>query len=512
MDRKKIILILALIVFLGTFLRFYKLGEVSFVADEFLDINASYGYFKTGDWQAWNFNLENPAERINVASDERAWIYRWQAAQLFNFFPPTEAVARSVSAAWGVLAILIIFLVARDLTKKNEIGFLSAFLFAVSVSGITFGRHFRMYAMFFPVFLLFSWTLFKFLESDYAGKNNFFRMLKTASGLNFFYAIPAAILAVLSFHLHPLTANIVPIAGIYIFVQALLFYKNNKIFKSKYAALAALKFVGLVLIVLLKPESVEIFLGGLVFFENHWNYFLIAFNDYSLILMAILILAAGIWHLLKKEQLTKETLWLALSFFVPLLMSIFLWRRNIGEQYLFFAKSFLIILIASGIYAAADFFRKNLKQSGGRYYVVTIVLLAALLPNYAYFFQKNNTYQQNYHSENPNYRSVFIYFKKHRLSNDVLITRNFRNYYWSGEKVKTFDFGGELSKENFKLADLQKIMSENPSGWFVYSKNDENYIAKDAQKFVEKNLEKINALAVRGDVSVYRWENNPAPN
>ncbi|KKQ80049.1 MAG: hypothetical protein UT03_C0034G0005, partial [Candidatus Moranbacteria bacterium GW2011_GWD2_38_7] len=56
MKNKKVLLILFAIILLGAVLRFYKLGELSFVADEFLDINSSYAYSQTGAWQSWDFN------------------------------------------------------------------------------------------------------------------------------------------------------------------------------------------------------------------------------------------------------------------------------------------------------------------------------------------------------------------------------------------------------------------------------------------------------------------------
>ncbi|HCP08815.1 MAG TPA: hypothetical protein DIT25_03400, partial [Candidatus Moranbacteria bacterium] len=199
MTKRNLILILAAIVLLGSFLRFYKLGNNSFVADEFLDINASYGYHQTGEWKAWDFNLGKPAERVNDPSDQRAWIYRWQVAQTFKFFPPTEATARSVSALWGIFTIILMFFAGWRFSGKKEIGLLSAFLFAISIAGIEFDRRIRMYAMFFPVFLLFSWNFFNFLEKKYSGKMPLCRWLSDKWGINAMYLIPAAALGILSF-------------------------------------------------------------------------------------------------------------------------------------------------------------------------------------------------------------------------------------------------------------------------------------------------------------------------
>ena len=86
-----------------------------------------------------------------------------------------------------------------------------------------------------------------------------------------------------------------------------------------------------------------------------------------------------------------------------------------------------------------------------------------------------------------------------------MVTRNFRNYYFAGENVRVFDFGGERTKKMISLVDLQNIMSTNPSGWIIYADNDEVFISKEARIFIEENLEKINDIAVRGNIRVYRW-------
>src|SRR3972149_8160131 len=122
MNWKQALCILAAIVILGIGLRFYGLDNNSFVSDEFLDMNATYGYARTGEWKAWDFNFNKPSEvNINLPRDERAIVYKWQVAQLFRFLPPTETVARSVSVFWGVISIAAIFWAAYVLTRRKEI-------------------------------------------------------------------------------------------------------------------------------------------------------------------------------------------------------------------------------------------------------------------------------------------------------------------------------------------------------------------------------------------------------
>ncbi|KKQ43716.1 MAG: hypothetical protein US63_C0046G0004 [Candidatus Moranbacteria bacterium GW2011_GWC2_37_8] len=509
MKNKKVLLILFAIILLGAVLRFYKLGELSFVADEFLDINSSYAYSQTGAWQSWDFNHgEVNADNIFAPRDERAWPYKMQVAQMFKLFAPTEAIARSVSVLWGILSIILIYFVAKYFTKKNTIGLLSAFLFAVSISGIIFDRRLRMYAMFFPVFLLFSWLLYKFYEQPYVGKHKWCKKLHEKLSVNVMYIIPAILVGALSMKVHDLTVSIAAIFSVYVIIMAgkSIYSKNSLL--NKYTVT-----LGVILAVttgafIFAFDKIGKYAAGIKFFNDNFSYFSIVTTDYSHPIVALLFFAIGLYYLIKQKKATKEAVWLAVSFLVPFLMAVFLWRRNAGPQYIFFAQSFEIMLIASGIYAVADYLKNNLKGfSAKKTFMVAIILTVVLLPDWAYFAQENNVYNQTSKAENPNYREIFTYFKKKKLAGDVLLTRNFRNYYLSGQNAKVYDFGGELAEEKFPLSSLQSIVRENQSGWVILSDNDERYIANDAMKYIESSMTKINDVAVRGNVMVYRWGN-----
>lgn len=505
-SKKNIQIALIVIILLGAFLRFYKLGNNSFVADEFLDINSTYAYFKTGIWQNWDFNFGKVNnENVFEARDERAWIYKWQVAQIFKILPPTEATARTVSALWGILSIIIIYFAGNYFTKRKTIGIISAFLFAVSIMGIEFDRKLRMYAMFLPIYFLFSWFFYKFLEEKYEGKLKFLKVVNERWGFNFLFLVPVLFFGVLSFLAHQLTVNFVAVAAFYLIIWVVASYRSGNKFRNKYVYLIGMGILGVILLTIFYPGEISSNLGGLQFFNNHWEYFGIIFSDYKGSIPAFLFALLGIYFIYRKREMKREGSFLAVSFFVPLLMAIFLWSRNVGDQYIFFVKPFEIVLIASGIYCAADFFKENLRKNGNKAYVASIILALLIVPNYSYFFEKDNAYNQTSDSSNPNYRKIFTYFKKSKKEGDVLITRNFRNYYWSGAKVKVFDFGGELAKEKLSLEDVKKITSENKSGWLIFSDNDESYISNDVVIYAEKNFEKVSNVQVRGKIKVFRW-------
>ena len=517
---KKIFIILAVIILLGTFFRFYKLGEVSFSADEFLGVNVAYGYLQTGEWKRWDFNLGKLADdkpyfktvfdfdiwNGGEKSYTRAWVYNWQITQALKFLPADkESTFRAVSALWGVITILIIYLISKAFTGSKIIGLISAFLFAVSIDGITFDRKVRMYAMFLPVFLLFSYFVYQFFESRKYFGSELAEKIKLKTGFNIIYAIPAIVLGILSMHLHLLAISIIPAIITYFLALALIKFKNKKILLNRYAVYILVIFVSSATLFIFYPNILAL-LKSLLTPDDHFSYIGKVLNDYASAALAIIIMLSGMVYLWKKKR--KESVFISSLFFTTLLMAVFFWNRSAGGQYIFFIKPFQIILLASGIYFTAEFIGKNFRQYGKKVRWVSLLILLLLLPNYAYFFQENNAYCQNSNSEHPNYKKAFGHFLKNKREGDALITRGFRNYYFAGANVNLITFGGERSaKEDRKLTEerLKKIRRENPCGWLIWSKSDENFISKDAREYISKKLPRVSNSRVREPISAYRW-------
>lgn len=507
MSWKNTWLVLVVVVVLGTGLRAYDLGNNSFVSDEFLDMNSSYGYFKTGEWKAWDFNFGKESEvNRNEARDERANVYKWQVAQLFRFLPPTEATARTVSVLWGVVSMLAIFWATLVFTGKKEIGLLSAFLFAVSVSGIEFNRHLRMYAMFFPVYLLLATTVYLSLEREYRGSISFLRMLWEKVGINALFVPFALAFGILSILTHQLTAVIVFSLAAYFLVSGISVYRKEGRWKNKYFAFFSTGVILFGLLSLLAPKLVQSFTAGLIFFDDHYSYVGYVLRDFWHPLFGVLLIVCGVYCLFRDKN--RSAAWyLSLSFLVPLVLAIWFFRRNAGPQYIFFAQSFGMILAAIGIYRLWEVIREKFPEWGKRGMLSVFATLFLLVPNYGYFFEENNTYHETSSGSNPNYRKVFALFKKEQLSTDALITRNFRNYYFSGAKVRVFDLGDEIDRKRMTVNEFLLIRETHPTGWVILSDNDmSDYISKDLKTYFEKNLMRVSNESVRGAVFVYAWK------
>ena len=506
---KYTLILLSLIVCLGIGLRVYGLGNNSFVADEFLDMNSSYGYFKTGEWKAWDFNRNQPSTvNINQPRDGRATIYKWQVSQLFRFLPPTEETARLVSVFWGALSLCIVFWSTIIFTKRREIALIATALTAVSVASILFDRRLRMYAMFAPVYLALVTTLYLAVEQMFRTKWAWLQKVASWSQHLWFhpgYAVLSVVLFGVSLLTHQLTGVIVFSTAVYLMITGVREYRVLGMKKNKYLWFFVFGLLGLMLVRWLAPGFFASFVAGLMFFDNHYSYLGYVMKDYAHPLLMVFLFGFGIYILSFREHQPKAALYLAVSFLVPLALAIWFFRRNAGPQYIFFVQSFALILVASGVFGLWEMMRERFTEWKKSVACIVLIGLILLVPNFGYFLEENTMYHETSSGENPNYRKVFEYVKQNRQSEDVLVTRNVRNYYWSGADIFVYDLGDEVNRVKLSGDALQRIMQKNESGWVVLSSNDYDYFSNEAEIFMKKHMERVSNASVRGPIEVYRW-------
>lgn len=506
---KRSLIILVGILLLGGFLRIYKLDNMSLKADEYIGANISYGYNQTNQWKFWDWNRQELTDQDYT----RGQVYYWQSSQLLNFLSPTEFNFRLVSVLWGMLGIVLMFLIGYFYSKNFVIALLSAFLWAVSISAITFDRHFRMYAMFAPVYLALSTLAYQFLEAIPGKTKNFIDKFSRRTNLDWNYFLPAFILLILSFATHFLTINIFPVIAVYVLIFALYEWKRNGNLISKYFWLLLLPLLALIILFLTGfVERASNFLG---FMENNFGHFNNITLDYSHSLLAVTFFIVGAITLIKKDL--KKNTWLLLSFLVPFLFAIFVWDRSSGAQYIYFIQTFQTIIVAAGIYFIAQkitgclylkkwwlFFKKDSSKKilvmGG-----LLLYLFMLLYNFSYFSDKDSFYHENEKWSHSNYKQVFAYYLKHRKENDLLITRNFRNYYYAQADLPVFDFGGESQPEKeLTLDKLRQLETQNRTVWIVINDNDFDYIKGEARHYIRDNYKLIETTYTGEAMEIWR--------
>lgn len=513
--------LLVAVVALAAAARLWQIGAVPFAADEFLDVNATAGYHHTGRWQAWDFNRGEPSVRDNKASDERAMLYRWQVANVYRFAPVSESSARAVSVAWGIITTLVIYSVAVRLFKSRAVGIVAAFLWAVSVPAIEINRTVRMYSMFAPVFLLLWWSVFHFMEGSLpvaraqSAPLTSRRVWDVVTRLRWPFLVPVVILAAASYHLHSLTGNLALMVAAYVGVMIVV--SPNALLRWRYGAYLGALGVGAVALALLAPRVWAQFLSGMTFFDDHWGYMAhIARTYWHPLLGAAALVGGGIFALCAPGD-RRAGLWTVSTFVAGLAAAIFLWNRNVGAQYIFFLQPIAMILAALGVVAFARWMARATAQKA--IFAATLIVSAIFLPYYGYFFQTNTTYRITMTADRANYRKVFTYVRQNARPDDVLITRNFRNFYWKGMAIPVFDFGSERSARDIAAEGkvkkitrvyVEEIVAAHPSGWVVLADNDEQFVEKEARQYFKDHFHEVtNSHLVRGKVTVYRWGETP---
>ena len=163
MNKKTIILLLILIIFAGTFLRFYKIGDESFWLDESATAltlkkyslgEIFYNTAKLGQIlpEYYGSNVDLPPYYILL----KLWS---------DIFGISESSLRSFSAIFGVLSIIMVYLLSKELFGKKT-GIIASLLFSVNAIMIEYSQEARLYSMLIFIALLAAYFLARLLKTN----------------------------------------------------------------------------------------------------------------------------------------------------------------------------------------------------------------------------------------------------------------------------------------------------------------------------------------------------------
>jgi len=145
---------LILIVSIGSFFRFWKLGAVSFNQDEGL-------YFLLSKSISQNILPILPSGLIYI----RGSIFTYLTYLSTLLFGISESSIRLPSVIFGLLLIILVYFFGRDLFNK-KVGILSSFLIAIDLFMIAFSREGRFYIQFAFFFILTVYLFFRVYEKN----------------------------------------------------------------------------------------------------------------------------------------------------------------------------------------------------------------------------------------------------------------------------------------------------------------------------------------------------------
>lgn len=368
-------LMLALVVLLAAFLRFYKLGEWSFWGDEFFTVG--------GREDGFNYTL--------IRSSLSMSLIQFVVGQ----FGITEWYARLVPALLGVVSIPVLYWLTKKMFNP-EVGLAAALLLAVSTWHVYWSQNARFYV---PLLLFYTAALIFFhlgLEQDrlwYFVATIFFLGLATKERLLALFFVPVVVSYVAILWLIPFERP----AG--------LRWRNLLVFFAPLLG-SGLFFAGPYL------QNLSAWMKGFGNVNNNPVWLLVVVIYYVGLPTVIAAGLGAVYFLAKKD---RGVLLLSLGAVVPLiiLMGLALFHYT-ASRYVFMTLTSWVILAAL---AAVELIR----QSRGQHKILAASLLLLLV---AGSLGENVLYYRYQNGNRDNWKDAFELVKAEKQAGDLVVSIN----------------------------------------------------------------------------------------
>ncbi len=532
------------IVAMAAYLRFAQLGVPSFWVDE---LNFVYAGKSIVAGEEPRF----PSGNLN----QRAMLYAESVGLSFRWFGVDEFGARFPSAVFGVLAVIAIFFIARDLFGRN-VGLLSAFLLTFSHLCIGWSRLARMYTLFQLLYVIGAYVFYKGFEGmpqflD-ANKRNWFTNVRSyfaLEGIRWPWLITSAIVLAISFQVHELTGIIA--VSVLAFIAAMagvaLFTKGAQTtFASKYGLALGIALVGATIgFIFFNALG---FVQRAVSFQPSWaNYAYVQDSHYYYYLLtesSQFPLAAffllGCVHMITRAN--KAAFFVCCNFAVPVLLHSFAFAYKV-PNYIFQVYPFFVMLAAYALHnlyqdekhrvqSVWQSLKKLLTPRVKQYLLVGIIfgwLPLTIWFRYALKLPFMGTAGNNGAVDYDDWREAANYVQAHATNEQVLVATlpltlhhylgkvdynlnnantdstldwqpgvlngKPRDYYSGAEAITNFD-------------ELQRMLAQHREALFVvdtYRFERSQYVPTEVAQFVKNNMTRVWEDEKR-TMQVYRWE------
>ena len=354
--------LLIFIIGLGSFLRFYHIGKLSFWLDEAYMFNNSKNGLITAIKNETNMSLYY------------VLIYFW-----IRIFPTaSDGTLRALSAVISVVSIPVVFLLGRTMTTNRKmattIGLIAAFLISVNAFNIQYAQEFRSYSLTFLLTTLSSFLLINAVE-DIESTHHWliwYTIVTAASVYSHFYAVFI-------------------IAAQAVTLPILLLDKNKHFLKFKQILYCCFGMTSLILPIAIVayikgPGQIswipEPTLGTLKSFSSEITGGKWLFVLYLLFGCIGLLFGEGVGF--QNDLITKWKFTLMAScLFLPVIMALVISKIMIPiflDKYLLYVMPYLAVLVATGIVALVSYGwkRKKFKFLFVSIGIIVLVLFALL--------------------------------------------------------------------------------------------------------------------------------------
>jgi hypothetical protein len=284
--------ILILILGVSTILRFYRFQDIPFMHDEFS------AFFRT-EFKSFNELIEHGVRPDGHPAGIQVFLYYW-----IKFFGKAEWIVKLPFTVMGVLSVLLVYLVSRKWYNETVSLICASFVAGIQYT-VMYSQIARPYVsgLFFSLVMVYFWS-------------NLMRTPSKKFLINGILYSLASVLCAYNHHFSLLFAAIVGISGLFIIPRKFLL---------RYILL------GLIIFVLYIPHlgifRDQLKTGGVggwlskpdTSFFADYLYYIFNYSPFS-VLLALLIILAGFYHLQKKSVIRNNYLLFGAWFLLPLLI------------------------------------------------------------------------------------------------------------------------------------------------------------------------------------------------
>ncbi len=457
-----------LILAIGAFLIFYRLGYFDIWEDENLVINAAVGVTEKG----YSYFADGYS---------RAQLHTMLIAGLFELFGPSEFIGRLPSAIFGVLFIALCFYVFSRWYGLVWLALLLPLICLMNDRFLLLFRYMRMYALLIPVFLagvyIFHMTIDRFqqplsLMQDKAEKRKTY-------GLVLLSLLCILLLA----HLHKLSMIVLPVFGLYIIYLGLVYRTKVQMRFLSVIAVGVVVMLFLTFIVQWEPLKMFRQVADKILAPHTplTAYFEYVFNNGLPRNSTILFLIVGLGLFFSNvSRRLKSLLVINYLLIIIAVISMVYLIGNSGRDYRYIAHivPFVVCSILLVTYYGGKVFGKQLYP----WSMLTILLISGI-----HFHQD---YQRDYdrHPWAPRYSIVYQTLKSNYKPGDALIVQNVKTYYLDPEMLAGDNFLKVSKKGDYTLDQFKADVRSKGHGWVMWEWHKSHHWREEIRQYIYKKF------------------------
>lgn len=467
-----------LILALGAFLVFYRLGYYNFWEDEGLMINAAIG-------------IRDQGMTYLKEGYSRGWIDTWMISKSLVLFGESEWSARLPSACFGILFILASVYVFYKWFRLPWVAFLVPLLCLLTDEFLLLFRYARMYAPLIPVFLVGIYLTQRFIASPLDDKHAI-KWIPRISGFNLAFGIGALGSLVLAIHFHSLAA----VAFLAAYCLTGIMTLTTRLKKYKVLLAGVTGFALLVFILAqagvpgfkLIPQAIRRLMRE---DQPEMAYYQFLFNNglpANVTLMAF-IAGAGLFFHSKWDRAKKIVFGFMYLIVVLALVFMVYLMADEGRDYRYISH---IVPFVMGIQLLVLYYSGKGALPGQK------GLLLLMIPMIYTAITFSREYKEIYvrHPWAPWYSVAYKEIREGYKPGEAILYQHMKTYYLdpealAGEKAIKLGRRKEMTLEQFK-----GLFRQEKSGWIVFDTHKSYHLDREILNFIVRHARKIHGTGI----------------